>query len=138
MDVAAAVDVHAVAVRINFQIVDGEVICSGGENREMAAMQNREIAQRDVAAIFQADGLVADARIFRFWCRGAGALAESLAPDQSRPGDRDVFDSFAPDQTVVPVAVAVILIFVPLIRLGRIVAAAAGRWTYRRRQSSQP
>jgi hypothetical protein len=37
----------------------------------MAALQNLKILQRDVAAILQGDGLIADAGIFRF---GAGAV----------------------------------------------------------------
>ena len=45
---------------------------------------------------------------------------------QMRPvaDDGDVFDAFAPDQAVVEMAVAEILVLVPLVGLGQIVSAA--------------
>ena len=50
-NVAAAVEVNAVAVGVDFQIVDGEVVHAGGQNAEVSALQNGEVAQDDVAAI---------------------------------------------------------------------------------------
>ncbi len=86
----------------------------------MPAVENREIAQRDVAAILQADRFVADARVFRLGPR-TPAPAESFAPDQSRSENRNIVEAFAPEQAVVKVAVPEILIVVPGIRLGGIV-----------------
>ena len=60
-DVAAAVDVDAVAVGVDLQVVDGEVVHAGGEDGEVSAVQDRDIAESHVAAVFQADGFVADA-----------------------------------------------------------------------------
>src|SRR5205085_10135720 len=52
---------------------------------------------------------------------------EAAAPDQARPGDGNILKSFTPDQRVVPVIVAVILIRLELaIGLGIVIAPAAG------------
>ena len=58
---------------------------------------------------------------------GAAAPAESPAMDQPWTEDGNIFQVFAPDQTVVPVAVAEILVLVPLICLGRIISADTSR-----------
>ena len=85
-DVAAAVDVHAVAVGIDLQVVDGEVVDAGGEDAEVAAFEDREVAKDDVAAVFQRDGLVADAGLLGDW---AGATSRGSRPrPQIRPGPR--------------------------------------------------
>ncbi len=56
------------------------------------------------------------------------SLTETLSPDEPRTENRDVADSFAPEQAVMPVAVAVVLICAPVIRFRRVVTAAfAGR-----------
>jgi len=124
-NVAAAVHINAVAVGVNLQVVESEIVHAGGQNGEVAAMQDGEIAQGDVVAIFQADGFIADAGGER---RVAGAAAETFAPDQSVAQDGKIVDVFAPDEAVVPVAVAEVLISIPGIGLGGIVAAGAGSW----------
>src|SRR5712691_3414119 len=48
-DVAAGINVDAVAVSVDLQIVDGEVVDAGGENCKVAAMQDRNITNDDVA-----------------------------------------------------------------------------------------
>src|SRR6185437_2331636 len=104
-NVPAAVYVHPIAVGINQQIVYGEVIHARGENSEMPAVENGKIAQRDVAAILQADRFIGHAR--RFGARpGAISAAEPAAPQKSRASNGNVLDLFAPDQAVVPVAMA--------------------------------
>ena len=60
-DVLAAVEVDAVAVRVDLKTVARPVIDAGGEDREVAAVINGEVAEDDVAAILERDGLVADA-----------------------------------------------------------------------------
>ena len=93
-------------------------------------MQDRDIAESDVAAVFQRDGFIADAG-------GQGeiavATAEALAPDQSLAFDGNVLQVFAPDQAVVPVAVAEVLIVVPGVGFGRVIAAARS-WECPRRR----
>ena len=53
------------------------------------------------------------------------AAAQSFAPDEPRAEYGDIVQIFAPDQAVAPVAVTKILVLVPLVRLGQIVAAGA-------------
>ena len=64
-DVLAAVDVHAVAVGVDLEVVDGEVVDAGEEEGEVASLEHGEVAELDVAAVFEADGLVAYAGLFR-------------------------------------------------------------------------
>src|SRR5205823_6845068 len=51
VNVAAAIDIHAVPIRVNREIVDCEVIEARGQNSKMTAVQNGEITQQYVAAI---------------------------------------------------------------------------------------
>src|SRR5215831_9579610 len=77
----------------------------------MPAVKNRKIAQQHVPAILQSDSLIADAGLLRHRTR-------PMAPAQALP----------PDQAVMPVIVAKILIVLPrLIRLGGIVSAMLAR-----------
>ena len=69
-------------------------------------------------AFAERDGLVADAGDLR-----ALAAAEALAPDASAADDGDVFEVLTPDEAVVEVAVAEVLIGVELVGLGEVVAA---------------
>ena len=125
-DVAAAVDVDAVAVGVDLEVVDGEVVDAGGEDAEPSALEDGEVAKDDVAAVLERDGLVADAG-----SGGVGqrllvvAAAETFAPDEAGAEDAEVVDVLAPDEAVVPVIVAVVLIGLPrALRLGSVVAAA--------------
>ena len=43
--VAAAIDVEAVAVGVDEEVVEGEVVDAGGEQGEVAALEDGEIAQ---------------------------------------------------------------------------------------------
>ena len=113
-----------VAVGVDLQIVDGEVVHAGGQNGEVPAVQDRDVAQGHVAAILQADGFVAHS-VGEF--EVTISAAQALAPDQPLALDGNILQVFAPDQAVVPVAVAKILKFVPGVGLGRIVAAARAR-----------
>ena len=60
MDVFAAVDVHAVAVGIDREVVDGKIVDAGKQEAEVAAFEDGKIAQDDVAAVLEGDGFVAD------------------------------------------------------------------------------
>ena len=91
----------------------------------MAAVQDGEIAQHDVAAVLEGDGLVADAG-----SGGVGqkcftmAAAKAFAPDQAGAEDGEVVDVFAPDQAVVPVIVAEVLVGFPgALRLGKVISS---------------
>ena len=124
--VAAAIDIHAVAVGVDAQVVDGKVIDAGGEYAEVAAVENGEIAQNHVVAVLQSDGLVAHSWVFGNRSRPV-SLAESLAPDESGAEDGDVMNSLAPEQAVVPMGVAVVLVVGPVVGLRQVIAAALSR-----------
>src|SRR4029079_12972010 len=47
--VPAGIDVETVAVGVDLHVVDGEVVHAGGQDGEVAALEDREIAQEDVA-----------------------------------------------------------------------------------------
>ena len=89
----------------------------------MAAVEHAEIAQQHVAAVLQADGLVAHAGLLGPGAC-AGASAQAFAPDASGAGDGDVLQAFAPHQAVAPVAVAIVLILAPFVGLRKVVASA--------------
>ncbi len=64
-DVAAAVDVETVAVGVDEEVVDGHVVDAGGEQGEVAAFEDGEVAEEDVVAVLERDGLVAYAGLAR-------------------------------------------------------------------------
>ena len=131
VDVLTAIDVHAVAVGVDLEVVDGEIVDAREQQAKVAALENREVAEDDVAAALEGDGLVADAGLLGAidrvgaTSRASGPEAEALAPDKPRPGDREVADVLAPDQRVVPMVVAVVLVSVPGgLGLGGVVGSA--------------
>jgi hypothetical protein len=48
-DIAARIDINAVAIGINLNIIDREIVHAGCEDREVATVQNRDIADQNVA-----------------------------------------------------------------------------------------
>ena len=112
--IAARVEVDAVPVGIDGQVVDGEVVHAGGEDAEVSAVHNRKIAQRHLTAELEGDRFVAAAAAF--------PARQSLTANQAAAQDRDVFESLAPDQAVVEMAVPEILKLVPLVGLRRVVS----------------
>ena len=58
--VAASIDIDAVAVRVDLEVVNGEVIDACGQDAEVPAVQDGKVAQRHVAAVLQGDSLVAN------------------------------------------------------------------------------
>src|SRR5207244_12152148 len=62
-NVFASIDVDAVAVRVDLQIVYRQVINAGGQNREVPAMQNRDIANDYVAAKLKTNRFVSPSRL---------------------------------------------------------------------------
>lgn len=50
-DVPAAVDVHAIAIRVDHQVVDREVVGSRREDSKMSFVEDGKVAQRHVVAI---------------------------------------------------------------------------------------
>ena len=100
----------------------------------MSAFENREVAQCHVAAILQRDRLVAGARHQgrRPSADRVDVAAKAPSPDQPRTNDRDIIDAVAVDQAVVEMAVPKVLVAVPRVGFGRVIAAR------RRRQDRRP
>src|SRR5713101_3464656 len=123
-DVAAAVDVHAIAIRVDLQVVDRQIVDPRSKDAEVPSFQNGEVTQDDVMAILQCDCPVPRTRLIgtrSIFVRKTAA--QSVTPDQSRSKDGEIINAFAPDQTVVPMIMSIVLIGLPwLIWLGRIVA----------------
>src|SRR6185312_11878083 len=87
--VAAGIDVDAVAVGIDLEVVDCEVVQAGGQDAKMPGHEDRDIADDHVAAELERDGLVAAA--------GRIAAGEALGSiDQTEAGNRDIFQVLAP------------------------------------------
>nr|GFC99306.1 hypothetical protein [Tanacetum cinerariifolium] len=89
--VVAAVDVEPVAVGIELQIVNSQVIDARGQQGKMPALPHRKIAQYHVAAQLKGDGLVADRRLVRTLPR------EPLPVNSARPQDGNIHQVFAPN-----------------------------------------
>ena len=121
--VAAGIDIDAVAVGVDHDVVDGQIVHAGGKDSEMAAIGDGEIAQRHVAAELQRDGLVA--------ARSAAAI-QRLAGYASTADDRDILQTLAPNQAVVKVAVAGVLKLIPFVRFRRVIRGrVAARFDHR-------
>src|SRR5205809_5746694 len=113
----------------------------------MTAMEDRDVTNHDIATEFQTDRFVAPSwldgitgvgiakgsrsRVFGSLgqrvvlltrARLRSAAHQAFAPNQPRAENRNVLEVFAPDQTVVPVAMTKVLIGIPGIRLGQIVS----------------
>ena len=58
---SAGVDVNAVAVCVDFYIVDCKIINPSCQDRKVAAVEDRNVADDDVSAEFEADGFVTPA-----------------------------------------------------------------------------
>src|SRR5207237_5924650 len=70
-------------------------------------------------------GRVAQRVVLFLRARLRAAAHKSLAVDESGAEYGNVFESLAPDEAVVPVAVSEVLILVPTVRLRRVVLAVA-------------
>src|SRR6266496_702996 len=112
VNVAAAIDVHPIAVGVDGEIVDGEVVDAGGEDSEVPAVKDGKIAQQDVAAVLQRNGLVAHSCLLGDGT-GTSATAQAFAPDQAAADDCNVFKPLSPDQAIVPMIVAKVLVALP-------------------------
>ena len=105
----------------------------------MAAFEDGEVAQEDVAAVLEGNRFVGYSGLLCYEAEGvvvgAAAVGEAFAPDESGAGDAEVVEVLAPEEGVVPVVVAVVLVGLPgVVGLACIVFAAvvagivAGKW----------
>ena len=99
----------------------------------MTAVKDGEVTKNHTMTILKRYGLVADARFFRFRFFSCAAT-QSFSPNETRTKDSEIMNVLCHDQAVVPMAMSVILIVVPLVRLGGIVlSTGAGTSSENRR-----
>ena len=84
----------------------------------MAAVRNGDVAQQHVVTELESDGFVPS--------RAALAAGESFPGDAPSADDGDVFEILSPDEAVMKVAVAEVLILVPLIGFWDVVTGGVG------------
>src|SRR5262249_4170075 len=99
-DIPAAVDVEAIAVRIDFDVADRHVIHAGCQQHEPSTLKNGEVFEVYISTELQRDGLVSLPL-----CR-ASISQQSASPDPSRSQNRNILKLLSVDQTVAPMAMA--------------------------------
>ena len=109
----AAVDVYAVAVCVDKHIVDGAQFTTRDDDGKMSAAGDGHVTDKDVAAKFQGDGLVAhaDTAAMHLSCRFRIVLRESAAVDDAPSRDAHVLFTVRPDQRVMEIGMTAVLIF---------------------------
>src|SRR5438270_557412 len=81
-------------------------------------------------AVLERDGFIS--RTWSFRC--FAAAWQSLTPDKTRPKDRNILEAFPPDEAVVPMVVAEVLISIPCsLWLGGVIAGAGRDTAFRHR-----
>ena len=126
---SAAVDVDAVAVGVNQHVVDGGKVATRNDDGEVSAAVNGDVANEHVAAEFEGNGLVArsDASSLHI-ARSLGVLAgEPFAINASSTRDAHVLEVLAPNEGIVEIGVASVLVFREVDFLGRVVGTLVGR-----------
>ena len=112
-DVFAAVDIDTVAVGVDGDIVDSKKVASGCNDGEMTSAEDGDISDKNIAAHFDGDSLVActDASPLHI-SRFLRVLAcESLAVDHPPSGNGNIMLSFGPDKRIMEISVATVLVF---------------------------
>ena len=111
--ILAAIDVNAIAISIDDHIVDGADVATCGDDGEMSASIDGDVADGDVTTEFQGNRLIASAyrTALHIASRLRIVLRQSFTIYQSSPCDADVLLALSPDQGIVEIGVPSILIF---------------------------
>ena len=123
---SAAVDVDTIPVGVNQHVVDGGEVTSCDDDGEVSTTIDGDVANKYVATEFEGNRLVAcaDASSLHIAC-GLGVLTgETFAIDASTARDADVFEVLAPNERIMEIGVASVLVFREIERLGRVVGFA--------------
>src|SRR6266849_4208645 len=110
-------DVDTIAIRVSLDVVYRQPVHAARNNGEPAAVEEQELADDDVAAVLQANRLVSAAAR----CLIVVVAHQPTAMNETWPADRHVLDAFTPQERVVPMAVAEVLIHIERIDLGFVV-----------------
>ena len=123
---SAAVDVDTIAVGVNQHVVDGSEVATRDDDGEVSATIDGDVANKYVATEFEGNRLVACANTSSLHVAcSLGVLAgETFAIDASTTCDADVFEVLAPDERIMEIGVASVLVFREIERLGRVVGFA--------------
>src|SRR6202044_3566635 len=120
---------------VDEKVVEGEVIDARREDGKVATLEEAEVAQDDVVAVLEGDGLIAYAglvgdEVVVVAAMAVGAVREAFTEDETGAGDGEVVLVFCVEERVTPMVVSVVLVGSPwIVGLGRVVDAAvvAGR-----------
>jgi len=123
---SAAVDVDTIAVGVNQHIVDGGEVTSCDDDGEVSATIDGDVANKYIATEFEGNRLVAcaNAPSLHIACCFGVLTGETFAIDASSTCDADVFEVLAPDERIMEIGVASVLVFREIERLGRVVGFA--------------
>ena len=123
-DTLTAVNVDAVAVGVDDDPFDEEVIHTGEQHGEVAAAQESQVTDGDLLAVTQGQGLVRLRHTVVSASRSA-TRKDIGTIDQTFSLEGDVVEVFAPEQGVVPMAVTEVLVM-RVIGFGRVIALGFG------------
>ena len=104
------------------------ILVAREEYAEPAALNGGKVSQDDVAAVLERNRLVSNSRLrgFEFGTRAIGSSdRKALSVDMPGPADAEVGLAVSPDQGVVPVVMAIVLVWRErgILRLRRVVGA---------------
>ena len=110
---SAAVDVDTIAVGVNQHVVDGGKVATRDDDGEMSATIDGDVANKYIATEFEGNRLVAcaDASSLHVACSLGVLAGETFAIDASTARDADVFEVLAPNERIVEIGVASVLVF---------------------------
>jgi len=111
--ILTAVDVEAVAVGVDGDVVDGSKVAAGHDDGEVSAAVDGDVADGHLSAELQGYGLVAGANGAALHVAGVLGvfLRQSLAVDHAVAGNGDVALTLGPDEGVVEIGVTTVLVF---------------------------
>ncbi len=123
---SAAVDVDTIAVGVNQHVVDGGEVATRDDDSEVSATIDGDVANKYIATEFEGNRLVAcaDASSLHIACSLGVLAGETFPIDASTACDADVFEVLAPNEGIVEIGVASVLVFRKVEWLGRVVGFA--------------
>jgi len=126
---SAAVDVDAVAVRVNQYVVDGGEVATRDDDGEVTATVDGDVADENVSAELEGNRLVArsDASALHLSSRLRVLASETSTVNASPACDAHILEVLAPDEGVVEIGVSAVLVFRKVEFFRRVVCPLVGR-----------
>jgi len=85
--IPTAVKINAIAIRVDLEAIDENVVHAGEQDCKMTSHQNRDVLDDDVAAVLQGDCLVTNAWAFCAGQLACVSAAQAFAPDETAACD---------------------------------------------------